>query len=487
MAHRKDKTLWKSIDWITIALYLTLVICGWFSICGASFDYGSPDLFSWESRSGKQLIWIGCSFVLGFILLMLEEKLYELFAYLFYILMMALLLVTPYLANDDGVKGSWSWIQFGSVSIQPAEFAKFATALALSRFMSTYGFILTKPRNFIRAIGMILLPMLLIIMQRETGSALVYSAFFLVLYREGMSGSILFTAVSAVIYFIIGIRFGSDPFLTPHTSAGQFIVLLLALLFTIGMVYNYGTVKGVVKQLTIGVLSLTGIGVLFCRYVIPFDLSWLLIAQCVAVSLYLLYLALRHGIRNYALIALFTIGSVAFLYSCQQVLSNLDTHQSTRIEVLLGMRDDPHGAGYNVNQSKIAIGSGGLTGKGFLGGTQTKLKYVPEQDTDFIFCTVGEEMGFIGCSFVLLLYATFILRLLHLAESQSHAFGRIYGYCLVSLFLFHLFVNVGMVLGIAPVIGIPLPFFSYGGSSLWSFSLLLFSFLRINAWYNNKT
>lgn len=486
MAHRKDRSFWKSIDWITILLYLMLVTCGWFSICGASFDYGEPDLFNWASRSGKQIMWIGCAFALGFIMLMLEEKLYEVFAYIFYILMMLLLLVTPFLAAEDGIKGSYSWIQFGSVSIQPAEFAKFATALALSRFMSTYGFVLTEPRNFLRATGLILLPMLLIILQRETGSALVYCAFFLVLYREGMSGAILFTAVAAVAYFIIGIRFNAETIFNPSTSLGQFTVLTLVLLFTIGLVYNFGKQPKPLKYLTWGILGSILAGILFASYIYPINLTWWLLAVCGISAVYLIYLALQEHSRNYALIALFTLGSVGFLFSCQKMLEHLDRHQRIRIEVLLGMTDDPHGAGYNVNQSKIAIGSGGLTGKGFLNGTQTKLKYVPEQDTDFIFCTVGEEMGFIGCTFILLLFATFIFRLLYLAELQEHAFGRIYGYCLVSIFLFHLFINIGMVLGIAPVIGIPLPFFSYGGSSLWGFSMLLFSFLRINAEYNAK-
>lgn len=484
MIRKRKENVWKSIDWITVLLYLVLVTCGWFSICGASYTYGETDLFSFDSRSGKQLVWIGCSMGLGFILLMLEEKIYEVLAYLFYAAMMLLLLVTPFIARD--IKGSLSWISLGPVSLQPAEFAKYATALALAKMMSPYGFTLDKGKNFIRAIFLILLPMILIIMQKETGSALVYAAFFLVLYREGMSGAILFTGVAAVIYFVVGIRFGNELLWDTPTSVGRSVVLTLILLFSIGMTWVYGKLWKPVKWMLILSITTTSAGILLSEFIYAFDLTFLLVGECIIMAGYLIYLAIMKRSKQFALIALFSIGSVAFLYSCNMVFNKLDDHQRVRIEVLLGMKDDPKGAGYNVNQSKIAIGSGGLHGKGFLNGTQTKLKYVPEQDTDFIFCTVGEEMGFIGSSAILFLFMLFILRLLHLAEKQNHAFGRIYGYCLVSIFLFHLFINVGMVLGLTPVIGIPLPFFSYGGSSLWGFTLLLFTFLRVNAEYNKK-
>lgn len=229
-------------------------------------------------------------------------------------------------------------------------------------------------------------------------------------------------------------------------------------------------------------LGVTGLALLFSYYVIPFDVAWIQLGLCMLLFLYLIYMWLRERINNFAYIAIFILGSVVFFYSCNYVFSEvLSEHQKPRIEVVLGMKEDLTGAGYNVNQSKIAIGSGGLTGKGFLNGTQTKLKYVPEQDTDFIFCTVGEEQGFLGSSAVLLLFLAFILRILVLAERQPDTFGRVYGYSLVGIFLFHLFINIGMVLGITPVIGIPLPFFSYGGSSLWGFTILLFIFIRIDA------
>ena len=369
--------------------------------------------------------------------------------------MIVLLIVTIFIAPDT--KGSRSWLVMGPVSLQPAEFAKFATALALAKYMNSYSFSIKKEKCAFVLGFIILLPMLLIIGQRETGSALVYLAFFLVLYREGMPGVVLFAGLCAVIYFVVGIRFDEVFIADTPTPLGEFIVLLLILLFAGGMVWVY-------------------------RKKWEPTLVWVHWGLCVIVVGYLLYLALRERQRSYFLIALFAIGSIGFLYSSNYVFDNiLESHQQIRIKVVLGLEEDLTGAGYNVNQSKIAIGSGGLTGKGFLNGTQTKLKYVPEQDTDFIFCTVGEEQGFIGSAAVLLAFLILILRLIALSERQTSTFGRVYGYSVVSIFLFHLFINVGMVLGLTPVIGIPLPFFSYGGSSLWGFTILLFIFLRLDA------
>lgn len=268
-------------------------------------------------------------------------------------------------------------------------------------------------------------------------------------------------------------------------SLGQILVLIIIHFFTVGMVWVYTKNKAVGWRIMgWGMLAIT-LALLFTRYIIPCNIMWILQGVCVASILYLLYRALRDNMIRYLYIALFALGSLAFFYSANFVLNNvMKPHQQTRIRVLLGLEDDPRGAGYNVIQAKIAIGSGGLQGKGFLNGTQTKLKYVPEQDTDFIFCTVGEEEGFVGCAVVLALFLTLILRLIHIAERQPHTFGRVYGYCVMSIFLFHVFINVGMVLGLTPVIGIPLPFFSYGGSSLWGFTILLFVFLRIDAGRN---
>ena len=477
----KNVSFIKSVDWVIIALYLVLVICGWFSICGASYTYGEPDFLSFDTRAGKQLIWIGCSLAIGFVLLMLEKKLYEMLAYVFYALIILLLIATIFVGSD--IKGSHSWIRLGGgVNLQPAEFAKAATALALARYMSSYGFSMHNLRDLLKVIGLIMLPMLIIIMQKETGSALVFLSFFLMLYREGMSGAFLFSGICAIVYFIVGIRFADVPLWGMPVSTGEFVVLFLIQLCTAGMLGTYIRKKSLMYWTGGIILGVTGVALLFSLYVIPFDVAWIQLGLCILLILYLIYMWLRERINNFAYIAMFILGSVVFFYSSNYVFSEvLSEHQKPRIEVVLGMKEDLTGAGYNVNQSKIAIGSGGLTGKGFLNGTQTKLKYVPEQDTDFIFCTIGEEQGFLGASAVLLLFLAFILRIMALAERQPDAFGRVYGYSLVGIFLFHLFINVGMVLGITPVIGIPLPFFSYGGSSLWGFTILLFIFIRIDS------
>jgi rod shape determining protein RodA len=302
------------------------------------------------------------------------------------------------------------------------------------------------------------------------------------LYREGMSGAFLFSGICAIVYFIVGIRFADVPLWEMPVSMGEFVVLFLIQLCAAGMLGTYIRKKSLMYWIGGIILGVTGVAVLFSLYVIPFDVAWIQLGLCILLILYLIYMWLRERINNFAYIAMFILGSVVFFYSSNYVFSEvLSEHQKPRIEVVLGMKEDLTGAGYNVNQSKIAIGSGGLTGKGFLNGTQTKLKYVPEQDTDFIFCTIGEEQGFLGASAVLLLFLAFILRIMALAERQPDAFGRVYGYSLVGIFLFHLFINVGMVLGITPVIGIPLPFFSYGGSSLWGFTILLFIFIRIDS------
>lgn len=480
MGYRKD-SIWKAVDWWTIGLYLILLVCGWFSVCGASYDYGEPNFLDFGTRAGKQLMWMGCSLCLGFVLLMLEDKFYDTYAYLIYGILLLLLFGTIF--NPHEIKGSRSWIVLGPVSLQPAEFAKFATALALAKFMGEYTFSMKRKKHMLAALGIILLPMVLIVLQKETGSALVYLSFFLVLYREGMTGSILFAGICAVVYFIVGVRFSADLMPDETTPWGAFsvwglIVLLSGLLF-----YSYAKLH---RRFACYILGVSGgvilLAVLFSCYVIPFNVVIVEMVLAAAIVLYLLYLYYRERLANYMYILVFTVGSAVFFYSIDYVFNNiLEAHQKIRIEVLLGITDDPAGAGYNVNQSKIAIGSGGFWGKGFLNGTQTKLKYVPEQDTDFIFCTVGEEQGFFGSALVLLLFTAFILRLMVLSERQTSRFGRVYGYCVLSIFFFHLFINIGMVLGVTPVIGIPLPFFSYGGSSLWGFTILLFVFLRIDA------
>ena len=482
MALQTDKkpSVLRSIDWWTILIYVALLCFGWMSVCGASYTYGETDILSLDSRSGMQIVWIGTSLILGLVLLLLDNRFYDTFAWVIFGIMLLRLFGTSF--NPPSIKGSRSWLVLGPLRLQPAEFAKFATALALAKFMSVYGYDIHKWKHFAMSLAIILLPMLFIVLQRETGSALVYLAFFLVFYREGMPGSLLFTGVAMVIYFVVGIRFAETPLFYTPTSVGKFVVLLLIQLFSGCMVYAYCHDKRDAWRILIATIGITVIFLLFALYVIPFDVVYVQLVTTAIMIGYLLWQALATRIRNYVWIALFALGSVIFFNLADYVLNNvMEPHQRVRINVLLGLEEDLKGAGYNVHQSQIAIGSGGIEGKGFLNGTQTKLKYVPEQDTDFIFCTVGEEEGFIGSASVLILFLALILRLIHLAERQPYRFGRVYGYSVLSIFLFHVFINVGMVLGLTPVIGIPLPFFSYGGSSLWGFTILLFIFLRIDA------
>ena len=479
----KQPSVLRSLDWWTVGIYIALLVFGWVSVCGASYTYGDTDIFSLSTRSGMQIVWIGTSLFLGLVLLLLDDRFYDTFSYVIYAILLLLLFLTIF--NPHEIKGSRSWLVLGPLRLQPAEFAKFATALAVAKLMGSYGFNIHHWKDFVAACGVVLLPMLFIVAQKETGSALVYLSFFLMFYREGMPGSILFTGVAMVVYFVVGIKFEGVSLLQTPTSLGVFVVILLIQTFTSVMVNVYCRNKKLMWYMLGGSFGTTLLALLFSLYVIPFNIIWVQLLVTVIIVGYLLVEWLRTRLSNYFFILAFAIGSIAFFYSADYVLNNvLEPHQRVRINVLLGLDDDLSGAGYNVHQSEIAIGSGGLRGKGFLNGTQTKLKFVPEQDTDFIFCTVGEEEGFFGSAGVLILFLLLILRLIHLAERQPFAFGRIYGYCVLSIFLFHVFINVGMVLGLTPVIGIPLPFFSYGGSSLWGFTFLLFIFLRIDAGRN---
>ena len=482
MVNRNDRFTRSAVlsaDWVVLVVYLLLMAFGWFSICGASHEIGDTDFFDFATRSGKQIVWMGLALVIGLVILLIDDQYYDQLTGLLYVLTMVLLLVTPFIAKD--IKGSRSWISLGPVNLQPAEFAKCVTALAVAKMCGQYGFSLDKMRNLLKAAFIVLLPMALIIMQKETGSALVYAAFFLVFYREGMPGAFLFTAFAAVLYFVVGIRYAEVPLEGTLSTVGDFSVMTVIWLFCIGMIHIFCKQTIHAWRIFWAGIAVVGSALFFSLAVVPIDVSLAFVVVLVGAVLYLCYHALSERIIAYFYIALFTLGSLGFLYSANFALDHLQPHQKIRIQVLLGVVTDNAGAGYNVNQSMIAIGSGGLEGKGFMNGTQTKLKYVPEQDTDFIFCTVGEEQGFIGSSAVLLLFLTLILRLVYLAERQTHTYARVYGYCVLSILLFHVFINIGMVLGLTPVIGIPLPFFSYGGSSLWGFTILLFIFLRIDA------
>lgn len=454
-----------------------MIAAGWFSICGASYEFDNVGLFDIAGRPGSQLLWIGLSVALIFVILMLESDFFDVFAYLIYAFVIVLLVATIFLAPN--IKGSHSWLVLGPVRLQPAEFAKFATALAVARLMNGYGFKLTTVKNFSLTLLLIFVPMICILLQKETGSALVYLAFFLMLYREGMSGYILLAGVSAVLFFVTGMKYAEVT--AGITPVGELIVSCMILLITMGLIWVERKDLRTL-QVIAGTTASAVLGGYVASLFMPVNFAWITIGLILFATVYLVVMSLKNWVPHYALIGLFALLSVGFLFSVNYVFNDiLEPHQQIRIKVSLGLEDDPSGAGYNVNQSKIAIGSGGLMGKGFLNGTQTKLKYVPEQDTDFIFCTVGEEQGFIGATLVLILFAVFILRLIVLAERQSDTFGRVYGYSVASIFFFHLAINVGMVTGLTPVIGIPLPFFSYGGSSLWGFTILLFIFLRLDA------
>lgn len=468
----------KSIDKVTILLYLILVLCGWVSIYAASYDFDHASIFDFAERSGKQLVWIGLSLGLAGIIMMLDERFFETYAYLIYVAFVLLLIFTLFVAED--VKGSRSWITITeSVRLQPAEFTKFATALALAKLMNGYNFKLSQTSNFFKALTILLIPVLLIVMQKETGSALVYFSFFLMFYREGMSGLVIACGLCAILYFVLGIKYSSELWL--GAPLGEAIVLIIICVMLVLMLRFFANNRVVARNLSIFyVLVAVVVSVLSMRG-IEVPMLIVLLGVLGVSMLYLLIGYIGTFSSKLLIVIAITLASVAFMHTCHVFFGKLQPHQRTRIEVLLGMKEDLHDAGYNVNQSKIAIGSGGLTGKGFLNGTQTKLKYVPEQDTDFIFCTIGEEQGFVGSCVVLTLFTALILRLIVIAERQTRTFGRVYAYCVVGIFIFHLMINIGMVIGLCPVIGIPLPFFSYGGSSLWGFTILLFILLRIDA------
>ena len=474
------------IDWFTVGLYLAFISFGWLNIFAANFDLESRGDETWEITGNalRQLIWIGTALVLAFIIMKIDVTFFETYAFAFYLIGIVVLILTLYLPPLD-VRGSRSFLDIGPWRVQPAEFMKLLIALALARVMSIYNFNVIKPVNLLLLSAIVMVPFFIVVIQDEMGQALVYLAFILVLYREGLPGGVLFVGVAMVVYFIFGIKFSET--LMGLFSKGELIVILLIIVFTIGLVWSY------VKQFRVALHLLLTAAITFLvalgLWSLGVSIDWgvtALIALALVV-LFLLFLFFRFKARAYLFIALFAIGSFVFLQSAEYVFQEvLEHHQSTRIKILLGMKDDPLDAGFQVRQSKIAIGSGGLWGKGFLEGTQTKLGYIPDQDTDFIFCTVGEEHGFVGTALVMLFFMIFLLRLIHISERQTSVFGRVFGYGLISIFLFHWIVNVGMVIGVMPVIGIPLPFFSFGGSSLWSFTIMLFILLRIDKMRKRK-
>ena len=481
MPYRKSNT-WENLDWWSVAIYLILVISGWFNIYASSYDFDQVSIFNLSGRAGMQMLWIIISFVAGISLLIIDSDWYEIFANWIYAFIILLLILTIFLSPD--IRGSRSWLVIGPIRIQAAEFAKFATALAIAKFMNGYDFQLNNIKNFITILMLFFIPMGLIMMQKETGSALVFLAILLVLYREGMSGFIIFIGFCSVLFFVLEIRYGDITW--GETSLGHLIALLLIIPFTGFILNEYEKGRRLVKNFLITSSILFSLA-FFVSLFFVFDLCIVVLVIIAAIIIVLLVMFYKSQKKYYLYIAGFALYCVVFLYSVDYIYDEVaKPHQKLRIEVALGIIDDPRGPGYQKNQSKIAIGSGGFLGKGYLNGTQTKLKYVPDQDTDFIFCTVGEEHGFLGSSIAMLLFLTLIIRVLFLAERQRSTFIRVYGYCVAAFIFFHVATNIGMVIGITPVIGIPLPFFSYGGSSLLAFTILLFIFLRLDASRNER-
>ena len=407
------------IDWLTVLIYLALVIIGWFSIFSAKYDEMHPSIFDLSQVYGKQLLWIGASLLIGFVILLIDAKFFNAFSLWIYFFFLASLFVV--LVYGKATKGATSWIDLGAgIKFQPSEFAKMGTALALAGYLGRLDVDLQKRKNQIIAALLVLAPMALVLMQNDTGSAIVFVSFIFVLYREGFPGTglVMIGGIVAILLFVLTLVW---------SQMVMYIILgsLLALTLTFYLITKK---KGIVKMLAV--------------FAIMF----------------------------------------AFVFSVDLAFNKvLQEHQRNRILVLLGQLDDPKGVGYNVHQSKIAIGSGGFLGKGFLQGTQTKYDFVPEQHTDFIFCTVGEEGGFLGTAVVVLLYVALLVKIILMAERQRSTFSRVYGYAIAGILFVHVAINIGMTIGLVPVIGIPLPFLSYGGSSMLAFTMMLAIFVKQDA------
>lgn len=465
---QRNRTI-ANLDWLSILLWAVMIAFGWMNIYSANIMESDGTVFDLSQRFGKQLIWIGASVLLALLLMVLDAKFYIYFSYLLYILLLGVLLAVLVFGRE--INGAKSWFVIGGFQLQPAEFAKPVTALALANLLSSHSYHLRKFWNLVKALAIIGAPPLLILLQPDLGSVLVYSAFILVLFREGFSANVMLLLAALAILFIA----------TLLLPKALILLMVVVVIFVLYMRVSRSVRKGLVKLLILALVF----GVIFgLNHLLKTGLSLFLmgLVALVPVSLIILLqsLRLREYVQMKILLGLFV--SVVFIIVVDYSMNNLlKPHQQHRIYVTLGLEDDPQGVGYNVNQSKIAIGSGGFSGKGYLKGTQTKLHFVPEQSTDFIFCTVGEEWGFLGTSFVILLYVGFLLRMIRLAERQRSSFSRIFGYGFISVMLLHFMVNIGMTIGLLPVIGIPLPFFSYGGSSLWAFTMFLFIFLRLDA------
>ena len=470
MTSNRHTGILDGVDRGTVLLYVLIVLAGFVSIISASYDDTIARTFSFSHFYMKQLIWIGLAWTTALVVLLLDERFYHMFAYPAYFVGLALLVAALLFGRE--VNGAKAWFEFGSVRVQPVEFAKIATALALARVMSNYSFSINRPGDLFKVAMVICIPLLIIILQNDTGSGIVLCSFLFVLYREGLNKWL------CIPVLLIGALFIVSFLLSPMV-----LLVTLILVCTLSEAMMNGRWRS--RIIFLAALMLSSIVLCLAAALIcpgKLDIYHSLLIMTVAAVLFVVGYALRTHLTNlFILVGLF-VGSMIFLPTTDYIFNSiLKQHQRDRILSFLGIISDPLGTDYNVNQAKIAIGSGGFFGKGFLHGTQIKYGFVPEKHTDFIFCTVGEEWGFLGTTFVLTLLCLLILRLMRMGERQEEPFGRIYCYCVASILLFHVLVNVGMTIGLMPVMGIPLPFMSYGGSSLIAFTILLFIAIRLDA------
>ncbi len=464
-----NRGLMKTIDWKLVICYLLLVLIGWANIYASIHSSEPSSIFDFDSRSGKQFVWMITAFTIAAVILfVLNPRIYEGLSVPIYLFVLALLIAVIFLGIE--VKGSRSWFEFGPIRFQPAEISKISTSLLLATLMSQQGYKIGRARDFIATALVILIPMMIIVLQSETGSALVYVGFIFMLYREGLSGWLIFLVGMAILSFILTL-----------TASPYIAILVVAGVASLCIFLYSGRFKWWLIVCVPVIVLLAFVPTLFTLWEIAFNPLYILLGLIVLAIPYAVYVGYRERNMFSHLAIISLVAGIALVFSADFIFNDvLQDHQRKRIEVLLGMKEDPTGVGYNVNQSMIAIGSGGFAGKGYLNGTQTTFGFVPEQSTDFIFCTIGEEWGFLGSTAVILLYVFLIFRIIQDAERSREAFTRIYGYCVACCIFMHLFINIGMTIGLMPVIGIPLPFVSYGGSSLWGFTMLLFIFIALD-------
>lgn len=467
MPNRKEPLI-ASMDWLTVIIYMALVGFGWVNIYSAGYNEADSSVLNFSQQYGKQLLWIGLAVILATFTMTIDQRFFESFSYIIY--GACLLLLLSVLVIGVEVKGAKSWIDFGFFRLQPAEIAKIGTALALSNWMSRYNFNMKKTRDFAVMATLLLVPMALIIKQNDTGSALTYTSFIVLFYRRGLSPLYLWIIALAGMIFI---------FVLSYSQVEVQIALLAMMVLAAVFLHAW---QELIILASSAVVLIGAWWALNYFEIHEVELSPVLYFIAGGNAVFWLAKSFRNRqLKFLKLSSLLALGAFVFTSSIDKVFKFMEPHQQDRIQALLGLKSDPYGVEYHVIQSLIAIGSGGFSGKGYLQGTQTKYDFVPEQTTDFIFSTIGEEFGFIGTFSVVALFLFLMLRLLFLAERQRSPFSKNYAYCVVGIIFFHFVINIGMVTGVGPVIGVPLPLISYGGSSLWGFTLLLFIFLKMDA------